>query len=145
MQRFALLLIGCITVCDIALAQSVPSGLIAGEVQKAGTNDCFVHDGLSTFQRNFTYPAGPGTKAVISFESAFCRGADLRGQAVMLFDNSTSGVIRSKHAQSAPAIKSEFRFTDYSESVNSAAHQIVVKFKIVGAFPVTDVLDPSYP
>jgi len=140
-MRFSWLFALGLLCCGPAFAPSASASLVSGEMAKAGRSDCFVNPGFSTFQRNFSSAAAPGTKAVISFASAFCQGADLSGQAVMNFNSATSGNIRFKRFPTSVAGSSGLTFTNYSETFNWAERQIIVKFDIVNVFPVTLVLE----
>lgn len=127
-MRFSWLFALGLLSCEPSFAQSAPAVLIGGEMAKAGQGDCFVSPGFSTFQRNFSSAAAPGTKAVISFASAFCQGADLSGQAVLNFNSATSGNIRFKRYPTSVAGSGALTFTNYSETFNAAERQIVVSF-----------------
>jgi hypothetical protein len=86
-MRLWLVFIGCSALIAPAAAQYVaPTFLIGGEITHATSSPtCFINAGYSTFQRNLSYPPYPGTRAVITFPSAFCNGNDYSGQAVMVF------------------------------------------------------------
>jgi len=104
---------------------------------KAGSKDCFIHPGYSTFQRNVLTAPAAGSKAVLTFATAFCQGADLSGQAALTFDSATSGNIRFKRFPASVAGSTGLTFTNYSETYKRGARELVVKFDITGVFPVT--------
>ncbi|QGM46353.1 hypothetical protein [Methylocystis heyeri] len=124
-----------------AFAQSAPNAMLGGEMAQAGKNDCFVNRGYSTFQRNFASSVSAGTKAVITLPGAYCQGADLSGQAVLIFNNATSGNIRFKRFPNSVAGSAGLSFANYAETVNAADREITVQFDIVGAFPISLVLE----
>lgn len=140
-----LLSIGWLAVSAPAIAQNAPTGLLGGEMAHVGANDCFIYAGYSTFQRNFNYTVGAGAKAVITFPTAFCMSVDYSGQAVMLFNSPTSGVIRFMRFPSKPQGTTGLPFTDYSETYLQGDHAIVVKFNVRGLWPVTLTLQASNP
>ncbi len=137
-MRHWIIALGCIAAGGPALGQSAPNTLIGGEMAAAdGQPGCSVSAGYATYQRNFATPITVGAKAVISFPIAYCNGWNLRGQAVMTFNGSSSGAITFKRSQAPLAGPAQFAFTNYSETINGVAHEIVVRFNLVGAFPVT--------
>jgi len=144
-MRSWLLSIGWLAITAPAVAQNAPTGLLGGEMAPVGTNDCFIHAGYSTYQRNFNSPVAAGVKTVISFPSAFCMGVDYSGQAVMLFDSPTSGVIRFLRFPTKPQGTTGLRFTDYSETYLPNDRAITLKFGVRGLWPVTLTLQLSNP
>jgi hypothetical protein len=145
-MRSWLVFIGCFALIVPASAQNVaPTFLIGGEMAHAtGSPTCFVNAGYSTFHRNLNYPPFPGTRAVITFPSAFCKGADYSGQAVMVFNTTTTGNIRFTRFPSTPQGSTGVPFVGYSEK-RSAPDEIVVSFNIPGLFPVTVTLEQASP
>lgn len=92
-MRYWLVVGGCLAVMQPALAQTAPTGSLVGEVARSGSAQCFLNHGLSTFQRNFNVAISAGTKAVIAFPSAFCKGQELGGVATLFFSGPNSGTI----------------------------------------------------
>ncbi len=141
-MRFCwLFALGLLAVSAPAFAQTLPPVMLGGEMAKAGSKDCFIHPGYSTFQRNVLTAPAAGSKAVLTFATAICQGADLSGQAALTFDSATSGNIRFKRFPASVAGSTGLTFTNYSETYNAAARELVVKFDITGVFPVTLVID----
>jgi hypothetical protein len=136
-----LIALGVLAGCAPALAQIAPNAMLGGEMAPAGKSDCFVNRGYSTFQRNFSLSVSAGAKAVITFPAAYCQSADLSGQAVLIFNNATSGNIRFKRFPNSVAGSAGLSFANYSETIDAANREIAVRFEIVGAFPVTLVLE----
>jgi hypothetical protein len=97
-MRFWLIAGGCLAALQPALAENAPTGVLVGEIARNGSAQCFLNRGFSTFQRNFNVAVAAGTKAVISFPSAFCQGYELGGVAVLTFSGSNSGTIQFKRA-----------------------------------------------
>jgi len=145
-MRYWIIAVGWLAALHPAMAQSAPTGLIGGEIASASSApNCFVNAGAATFQRNFNYKVASGTKAVASFPSAYCGNANMSGHAVLNFTSATGGNISFTRFPNTPLATQGTDFADYSETVNPATHQIVVKFNIPHAWPVTLTLDPSYP
>lgn len=145
-MRYLIITFGWLAALQPAMAQSAPTGLIGGEMAAASSSrTCFVNAGSATFQRNFNYKVASGTKAVVSFPSAYCGNANMSGQAVLNFTSATGGNISFTRFPNTPLATQGTEFTGYTETANPTTHQIVVKFDIPHAFPVTLTLDPSYP
>jgi hypothetical protein len=109
-----------------------PDKLLGGEVALAvGATQfggsCYVNRGNSQFQRS-----GNGSKAAISFDEIVDSAIwELRGQAVLTFATATSGKIRFKQADMAPAKVREPSFTNYTQTYNTVTQELVVTFSIV--------------
>ncbi|VFU10433.1 hypothetical protein [Methylocella tundrae] len=119
---------------SLAQAQTPPDVLIAGQTREAigavgfGAR-CYLNKGFSTFQRN-----GSSLKAVISFAEIVDQSSfDLGGQATMTFASPTSGNIHFKQTPTLPANVKDPPFSNYCETYNATAKQLVVQFSI--AFP----------
>jgi len=116
---------------SLARAQTPPDVLIAGETRQAigAVNfgaSCYLNRGFSTFQRN-----GSSLKAVISFaEIVDQQSFDLSGQAIMTFTSPTTGNIRFKQTPTLPAAVNNPPFSNFSETYNATAQQLVVQFSI---------------
>jgi hypothetical protein len=145
-MRLWLVFIGCSALIAPAAAQYVaPTFLIGGEITHATSSPtCFINAGYSTFQRNLSYPPYPGTRAVITFPSAFCNGNDYSGQAVMVFNSATNGNIRFTRFPSTPQGSTGVPFVGYSEK-RTAPNEILVSFNIPGLFPVNVTLEEASP
>jgi hypothetical protein len=109
----------------------LPDVLIAGQTREAigavgfGAR-CYLNKGFSTFQRN-----GSSLKAVISFAEIVDQSSfDLGGQATMTFASPTSGNIHFKQTPALPANVKDPPFSNYSETYNATAKQLVVQFSI---------------
>jgi hypothetical protein len=127
---------------QLASAQSLPNALIAGEVQQNIRSlsygaTCYVNRGLSTFQRN-----GAANRALISFDEIVQGSRDLRGQAIMAFNDATSGFIRFKITANFPSGTINPPFVNYSQTL--AQQQLTVRFTINFvdcALPIVAVYD----
>ena len=145
-MRFWLIAGGCLAALQPALAQqNAPTGVLVGEIARAGAAQCFLNRGFSTFQRNFNVAVAAGMKAVISFPSAFCQGHELGGVAVLNFSGPNSGTIQFKRSSDTALGSQGTAFSNYSETFVSNTHEIIVKFDILGLWSVDLTLEASYP
>jgi hypothetical protein len=144
-MRFWLIAGGCLAALQPALAENAPTGVLVGEIARNGSAQCFLNRGFSTFQRNFNVAVAAGTKAVISFPSAFCQGHELGGVAVLTFSGSNSGTIQFKRASDTTLGSQGTAFSNYSETYVSNTHEIIVKFDIPALWSVDLTLEASYP
>jgi hypothetical protein len=112
----------------VASAQSPPNALMAGEVQQNIVSlsygaICYVNRGFSSFQRN-----GAASEALISFDEIAEASRDLKGQAIMTFNDATSGSIRFKMTAKYPSGIVNPPFVNYSQSFSQ--RQLTVRFTI---------------
>jgi hypothetical protein len=144
-MRYWLIVGGCLAALQPALAETAPTGVLVGEIARSGTAQCFLNRGLSMFQRNFNVAVAAGTKAVISFPSAFCQGHELGGVAVLNFSGPNSGTIQFKRASDTALGSTGTAFSNYSETYVSQTREIIVKFDIPALWSVDLTLEASYP
>jgi hypothetical protein len=144
-MRFWLIVGGCLAALQSALAQTAPTGPLVGEVARSGSAQCILNRGLSIFQRNFNVAVTAGTKAVISFPSAFCQGKELGGVAVLTFSGPNSGTIQFKRASDSALGSPGTAFSNYSETYVSQTREIIVKFDIPKLWSVDLTLEAPSP
>ena len=144
-MRYWLVVGGCLAVMQPALAQTAPTGSLVGEVARSGSAQCFLNHGLSTFQRNFNVAISAGTKAVIAFPSAFCKGQELGGVATLFFSGPNSGTIQFKRAADPAFSSTGTPFANYSETFVSQTREIIVKFDIPALWSVNLTLEAPSP
>ena len=109
--------------------------LVAGQLQTAlvygdGTSWCFVEDGSTEFQINQA-----ASKAVISFpELTYFDGTNyygLNGQTILTFSSATGGSLHFKLRPNVPDPVHNPVFTNFTQTYNAAADQLIVGFSIV--------------
>jgi hypothetical protein len=139
--------LGLIAMTGPAVAQTVsPTFLIGGEMAHTTTSpSCYVNPGYSTFQRNLNFSPYPGTRAVLTFPSAYCGGNNYSGTAVMVFNSATTGNIRFTRFPSTPQGANGLPFVGYSEKRAPGSYEIVVSFNIPALFPVSLTLEQASP
>ena len=118
-----------------AQAQIPADTLVTGQSQPAraqatpGGPWCFVGRGLSTFQGNAS-----GTEAVVSLpEVTYFDGTTyylLDGQARLNFSIASTGNIKFKLTPEYPFSVKNPPFSDYTETVENPANQIMVSFSV---------------
>jgi hypothetical protein len=118
-----------------AQAQIPADTLVTGQSQPAraqatpGGPWCFVGRGLSTFQGNAS-----GTEAVVSLpEVTYFDGTTyylLDGQARLDFSTASTGNIKFKLTPEYPLSVKNPPFSDYTETVENPANQIMVSFSV---------------
>jgi hypothetical protein len=118
-----------------AQAQIPADTLVTGQSQPAraqatpGGPWCFVGRGLSTFQGNAS-----GTEAVVSLpEVTYFDGTTyylLDGQARLNFSTASTGNIKFKLTPEYPLSVKNPPFSDYTETVENPANQIMVSFSV---------------
>ena len=118
-----------------AQAQIPADTLVTGQSQPVraqatpGGPWCFVGRGLSTFQGNAS-----GTEAVVSLpEVTYFDGTTyylLDGQARLNFSTASTGNIKFKLTPEYPLSVKNPPFSDYTETVENPANQIMVSFSV---------------
>ena len=118
-----------------AQAQIPADTLVTGQSQPAraqatpGGPWCFVGRGLSTFQGNAS-----GTEAVVSLpEVTYFDGTTyylLDGQARLDFSTASTGNIKFKLTPEYPLSVKNPPFSDYTETVENPANQLMVSFSV---------------
>jgi hypothetical protein len=118
-----------------AQAQIPADTLVTGQSQPAraqatpGGPWCFVGRGLSTFQGNAS-----GTEAVVSLpEVTYFDGTTyylLDGQARLDFSTASTGNIKFKLTPEYPLSVKNPPFSEYTETVENPANQIMVSFSV---------------
>jgi len=135
MRRLMFLIVAAGIPLVEAQAQIPADTLVTGQSQPAlaqatpGGPWCFVGRGLSTFQGNAN-----GTQAVVSLpEVTYFDGTSyylLDGQARLVFSTASTGNIKFKLTPEYPLSVKNPPFSDYTETVENPANQIMVSFSV---------------